>query len=174
MSETEEFDSLKSSALVFGRHDSVEVNPWSRGVSYAVREDMQPFYGSDVQHEGDAFDLRAGELIIFQPGQRSVVETGISMALPKGFVGLVTPRSGLAARHGISVLNSPGLIDTGYRGDIGVILINHGYEHVVFEKGDRIAQISVFAVNSARWRQVSEVDTATERGNSGFGSTGVK
>ncbi|MDD9878138.1 MAG: dUTP diphosphatase [Magnetovibrio sp.] len=107
------------------------------------------------------------------PGERSVVPTGLAIALPAGFEAQVRPRSGLAAKHGITALNSPGTIDADYRGELGVILINHGADAFVIERGMRIAQLVVAPVSRAAWREVEELD-ATARGDGGFGSTGVK
>jgi dUTP pyrophosphatase len=106
-------------------------------------------------------------------GARQIVPTGIAIALPAGFEAQVRPRSGLAAKQGVSVLNAPGTIDADYRGEVGVILINLGAEPVTLNRGDRIAQMVVAPVVQAEW---IEVDTlpSTERGSGGFGSTGNK
>ncbi len=97
--------------------------------------------------------------------------TGIAVAIPDGYAGFVLPRSGHAMRFGISVVNSPGLIDSGYRGEISVLLINHGEDAVRFETGDRIAQLVILAVPQVEWVEVDGLD-GTERGAGGFGSTG--
>ena len=100
-----------------------------------------------------------------------MVPTGIAVAVPDGYAGLVVPRSGLAARHGIGVVNGPGLLDAGYRGEIGVILINHGAEPFTVERGDRIAQLVVLPVVVQEFIEVDELPPSP-RGDGGFGSTG--
>ncbi|NNL47030.1 MAG: dUTP diphosphatase, partial [Acidimicrobiia bacterium] len=102
---------------------------------------------------------------------RQMVPTGIAVAVPDGYAGLVVPRSGLAARHGIGVVNGPGLLDAGYRGEIGVILINHGAEPFTVERGDRIAQLVVLPVVVQEFVEVDELPPSP-RGDGGFGSTG--
>ncbi|MGO3151634.1 MAG: dUTP diphosphatase [Galactobacter sp.] len=123
--------------------------------------------------EGDAgADLCTTEDFALAPGQRRLVPTGIAIALPLGFVGLVHPRSGLAVRHGITVVNAPGTVDSGYRGEIKVTLLNTDTDHSVsFSRGDRIAQLVIQRVEHAGFVEVSELDP-TERGAQGFGSTG--
>ena len=120
-------------------------------------------------------DLRANldDTIILQPGERALVSTGISMALPKGYEAQIRPRSGLAYKFSITVLNSPGTIDADYRGDIGVLLINHGKEAFAIEDGMRIAQLVVAKYTQFNWNEVEHL-TVTERGSGGFGSTGKK
>lgn len=98
--------------------------------------------------------------------------TGIAVAIPEGHAGLITPRSGLAAGHGLGVLNGPGLVDAGYRGEIRVILVNHGEEAVEISRGDRIAQLVIVAVASQEFEVVEELP-ASRRGDGGLGSTGV-
>ncbi len=121
---------------------------------------------------GDAgADLRASESGEIGPGERQLVPTGISIALPDGFVGLVHPRSGLAVKHGITVLNTPGTIDSGYRGEIKVVLLNTSDVEFVFERGERIAQLVIQKYEKAEFVQVSELPQ-TERGEGGFGSSG--
>ncbi len=110
--------------------------------------------------------------LTLEPGERVVVPTGIAMAIPYGFEGQVRPRSGLAIRQGITMLNSPGTIDSDYRGEIGVIAINHGNETVIFNHGDRIAQLIVAPVVRAGLQLVDNL-CETERGAGGFGHTGV-
>lgn len=109
--------------------------------------------------------------LILAPGERKDVPTGIALALPPGWEGQVRPRSGLALRHGITVLNSPGTVDADYRGEIRVILANLGGEPVTIARGERIAQLVIAPVNRAVWDVVTELP-ATERGSGGFGSTG--
>jgi len=123
-------------------------------------------------HPGDGgVDLSAREAAELEPGERAVVATGIAVAIPDGYAGLVTPRSGLAARHGISVVNGPGLVDAGYRGEIKVILVNLSDETFVIEREDRIAQLVVVPVAVQEFVVVDELP-ATTRGSGGFGSTG--
>jgi dUTP pyrophosphatase len=124
-------------------------------------------------HPGDAgADLVAAEDVVLGPGERKLVPTGVAVALPEGYVGLVHPRSGLAARLGVTVLNAPGTVDAGYRGEILVNLVNHDREHTVrISRGDRIAQLLVQRVERAVFHAVHELpDTA--RGAGGHGSTG--
>ena len=109
--------------------------------------------------------------LILAPGQRALVPTGLSIALPPGHEAQVRPRSGLAAKHGVTVLNSPGTIDADYRGEISVILINHGDAPVTIRRGERIAQMVIAAVARAELVPAATL-SATERGSGGFGSTG--
>jgi dUTP pyrophosphatase len=125
--------------------------------------------------ESAGLDLRA-ELqspIVLEPGQRSLIPTGLKIALPTGYEAQVRPRSGLAYKHGITVLNSPGTIDADYRGDVGVILINHGSESFTIENGERIAQLIIAKFVQIDWDEVLDL-SSTSRGEGGFGSTGVK
>lgn len=123
-------------------------------------------------HEGDAaVDLAAREAITLEPGERAMVPTGIAVAIPSGYGGLVIPRSGLAARHGISVVNGPGLIDSGFRGEVNVIVVNLGSEAYRFERGDRIAQLMIVPAITPQLVEV-EVLPVSSRGVGGFGSTG--
>lgn len=120
-------------------------------------------------------DIRAfiEETIILHPGERKLIKTGLFLEIPEGFEAQVRPRSGLAFKHGITVLNSPGTIDADYRGEIGVILINHGSEDFEINSGERIAQLVFAKVEQANWN-VTESLSETERGEGGFGSTGKK
>ncbi len=122
------------------------------------------------------FDLRAafpeGETFMIQPGARKLVPTGICVAIPRGYEGQVRPRSGLALRFGVTVLNSPGTIDSDYRGEVGVILINHGDEAFEIRRGDRIAQFVIAATVECEFARTGELDESA-RGSAGFGSTGV-
>lgn len=124
-------------------------------------------------HEGDAgLDVCSCATTTLEPGAYAVVPTGIAIALPPGTEAQVRPRSGLAAKHGISVLNSPGTIDAGYRGEIGIILVNHGQEVFAVTPGMKIAQLVVQPVMRAALRECASLpDTA--RGQGGFGSTGM-
>ena len=123
-------------------------------------------------YEGDAgLDLSASERVELGPGERAVVSTGLAVAIPDGHAGLVQPRSGLAARHGIAVLNSPGLVDAGYRGELKVVLLNTDRsERFVVEPGMRIAQLVIVAVALSEPREVTELPPS-ERGEKGFGSS---
>lgn len=123
---------------------------------------------------GDAgADLVTTIDLTLAPGERKVVPTGISIALPAGYVALVHPRSGLALKHGVSVVNAPGTIDAGYRGEIQVILINHDqHDAVSFAKGDRIAQLVIQKVERAIFHEVQRLP-GSDRGEGGFGSTGT-
>ena len=123
-------------------------------------------------HAGDAgVDLHTRREVTLTPGERSLVATGVAVAVPDGYVGLVAPRSGLAARHGIGVVNAPGVIDSGYRGEIQVILVNHGQEPVTLRRGDRIAQLVVVAHGAPEMMEVDALP-GSERGEGGFGSSG--
>ena len=124
-------------------------------------------------HPGDAgMDVRAVEALEIEPGGRRLVRTGLVMMLPPGYEAQVRPRSGLALKHGVTVLNTPGTIDEGYRGEVGVILANFGAEPYKVEKGAKIAQIVIAPCTRAEIAETAEVDE-TERGAGGFGSTGV-
>ena len=127
-----------------------------------------------AQNRGDAgYDLRSTGEYKIEPGQRVLVSTGIALAIPEGYAGFVQPRSGLAIKNGITALNSPGLIDSGYRDEIKVILINHDpMETFVINKGDRIAQLVVQRYETIDWQIVDDLETS-DRGTGGFGSTGV-
>lgn len=121
-------------------------------------------------------DLRAAvpedEPVILRPGDRHAVPTGLAFALPAGFEAQVRPRSGLALKSGITCLNSPGTVDADYRGEVKVILINHGPEAFTIRRGDRIAQLVIAPVVQATWTEVASLDE-TARGAGGFGSTGA-
>lgn len=124
-------------------------------------------------HPGDAgADITASEAVLLRPGERAMVKTGVSIALPDGYVAFVMPRSGLALKHGISLVNSPGTIDAGYRGEIGVIMVNTDKtEDFHISPGDRIAQLVIQPVVRAQFVPVDELP-GTHRGAGGFGSTG--
>jgi dUTP pyrophosphatase len=135
-----------------------------------------PYPLPDYATPGSAgLDLRAHlpESKVLQPGERVLIPTGLSLALPDGFEAQVRPRSGLALKHGITVLNSPGTVDADYRGDVGVILINLGAEPFTIEPGDRVAQLVIAAYAQVEWTSV-EVLPETERGAGGFGHTGTQ
>ncbi len=138
-------------------------------VKRLIKDASVPSY----HHRGDAgMDLAAAETITISPGEVKLVKTGIAIELPEGTEAQIRPRSGLALKHGITVLNSPGTIDQDYRGEIGVILINHSDSPFNVETGSRIAQL---VVKPVLFVQVSEVNELSEtiRGSDGFGSTGV-
>tara|TARA_R110000751_G_scaffold2018_8_gene8892 strand:+ start:241099 stop:241560 length:462 start_codon:yes stop_codon:yes gene_type:complete len=116
-------------------------------------------------------DVLAAEDCVIAPTQRHAVATGLAVAIPRGYEIQVRPRSGLALKHGITVPNTPGTIDSDYRGELKVILINHGADDFVIQRGDRIAQLVLAPVTQATWEEVDELD-ATTRGAGGFGSTG--
>jgi len=122
---------------------------------------------------GDAgLDLRTSESVKLEPGERRLVPTGLAIAIPEGHAGLVLPRSGLAMQKGVTVLNAPGLIDSGYRGELKVLLINHGPAVVAIERGERIAQLVIQAVARAKLVEVERLPDSA-RGEGGFGSTGA-
>jgi dUTP pyrophosphatase len=122
---------------------------------------------------GDAgLDLPAAEAVTLGPGERRLVPTGLAVAIPEGHAGFVLPRSGLAMRKGVTVLNAPGLIDSGYRGELKVLLINHGALAVGIERGERIAQLVIQPVAQARLVETDRLPDST-RGAGGFGSTGA-
>ena len=124
-------------------------------------------------HPGDAgMDIRSVDDLEIAPGARALVHTGLVMILPPGWEAQVRPRSGLALKHGVTVLNTPGTIDAGYRGEVGVILANLGDAPFAVKKGDRIAQVVIAPVTTAAIEETDVVDD-TDRGGGGFGSTGV-
>lgn len=124
-------------------------------------------------HAGDAgLDLRASAAATLAPGGRALVGTGIAIAVPPGHAALVLPRSGLALEHGVTVLNAPGLIDAGYRGEVKVLLVNHGDRPFTVARGDRIAQLVIHRVERCALEPVDELPPS-ERGAGGFGSTGA-
>ncbi|HYZ92400.1 MAG TPA: dUTP diphosphatase [Actinomycetota bacterium] len=125
------------------------------------------------QHDDDAgLDLHAAEAIKLAPGERAVVGTGVAVAIPPGYVGLTAPRSGTAARAGLSMVNAPGVIDSGYRGELKLILVNlDPHEALAIERGERVAQLLVVPVSSAQVTEVEEL-SSTDRGDAGLGSTG--
>ena len=138
-------------------------------MNVVVEEGVEvPFYA----HEGDAgMDLRINEDVWLQPMERRIVRTGLRVAIPKGCVGDVRPRSGLASKQGVTVINSPGTIDSRYRGEVGVPLINLSKKPVMLRKGDRVAQLVVTPFVHCEIEVVDSLDE-TERGEGGFGSTG--
>ena len=118
-------------------------------------------------------DLRANEYCLLYPGQRTLIKTGLFIELPEGYEAQIRSRSGLAFKHGIMVLNSPGTIDADYRGEIGIILYNSSTEPFEINIGDRIAQMVISRYERVNWEEVAEL-SSTERGEGGFGSTNIK
>ncbi|KWV91810.1 dUTP diphosphatase [Erythrobacter sp. YT30] len=141
----------------------VEVKRLSHGEGLPL-----PAYATDG---AAGMDVVSAEDTVIKPGVRYAVATGLAMAIPHGFEIQVRPRSGLALKHGITVPNTPGTIDSDYRGELKVILINHGDEPFSIARGDRVAQLVIAPVVQAAWDEVAELD-ATQRGEGGFGSTG--
>lgn len=153
------------------RHKSFEDASNSTAIKFTGPQPTRATAGSA------AYDLRYtpkdGDSIVVHPNDTEVLPTGLSVELPEGYAALVCSRSGLAAKHGIQVLNAPGVIDSDYRGEIGVILHNAGDNDVIFRAGDRIAQLMIVPVLSVDWVNVVALGE-TDRGNGGFGSTGVE
>ena len=141
-------------------------------IEVAVRRLRPDAHLPQQAYEGDAgLDLAACERSVLEPGERATIPTGVAVEIPDGYAGFVQPRSGLAARHGIGIVNAPGLIDSGYRGESRVVLLNTDREHAfVVEPGMRIAQLVIAPVASARLVEVDEL-AGSERGSRGFGSS---
>lgn len=141
----------------------------TESVDVLITADRLPTYA----HPGDAgADLHSAESLVLEPGERATVGTGVSIALPDGYVAFVVPRSGLAFKHGITIVNAPGTVDAGYRGEIKVSLLNtDAREAYSIAVGDRIAQVIVMPVSRARFVPVDRLP-GSERGEGGFGSTG--
>lgn len=140
-----------------------------------TRLEVLPYTGNPPTraHKTDAgLDLVSNENLVIPSGQRRTINLGTAVAIPEGQAGLVCPRSGLAAKHGITVLNAPGIIDAGYRGDIGVVLINHGAKPFEISAGDRIAQLLIMPFTNLT--PVGRPLDTTDRGAAGFGSTGTQ
>jgi len=145
----------------------ISLKPLDNAVGLAL-----PTYATE---QSAGMDLTAAleEAVEIGPGERMLIPTGLSIAMPKGYEAQIRPRSGLALRHGVTVLNTPGTIDADYRGEIGVLLINHGSEAFTVERGMRIAQMVIERHATVQWEKVESLDE-TDRGEGGFGSTGVK
>lgn len=141
----------------------------TESVDVLLQADYEPAYA----HPGDAgADLCSTQALTLQPGERATVGTGVSIALPDGYVAFVVPRSGLAFKHGITIVNSPGTVDAGYRGEIKVSLLNTDSTNAFhIQQGDRIAQLIVMPVSRARFVRVERLP-GSDRGEGGFGSTG--
>jgi len=147
--------------------------PPAPAIRIDVRRDDPALALPDYARAGDAgLDLLAAATVTLPPGGRALVPTGLRVAIPEGYAGLVLPRSGLALRVGVTVLNAPGLIDSGYRGEIGVLLINHGTAAVTLSRGERVAQLVIQPVARATLVEVQELESSP-RGSGGFGSTGT-
>ncbi len=133
-------------------------------------EEMKPFYASEF---AAGADLKASndEQISVGPGEFATVPTGLRLSIPVGFEGQVRPRSGLAFKHGVTVLNAPGTIDADYRGEVKVVLVNHGKKPFLVNRGDRIAQLIISEVVTADFERCADLDESN-RGSGGFGSTG--
>ena len=127
------------------------------------------------QHFGEdaGLDLHAAEELTIKSGEYDLIKTGLKIAVPKGYAAFVYPRSGLALKKGVTVLNADGVIDSGYRGEVAVILINHGPEDFKINFNDRIAQLIIQKVNIIEWKEVDSL-SKSQRGDGGFGHTGVK
>ena len=140
-------------------------------IDVAVRRLRPDAHIPEAAYDGDAgLDLAACDHVALGAGERAVVSTGLAVEIPEGYAGFIQPRSGLAARHGIGIVNSPGLIDSGYRGEIRVVLLNTGVEPFSIEPGMRIAQLVVVPVAAVRLVEVDEL-AASDRGIRGFGSS---
>lgn len=140
-------------------------------ISAIFNEDLKPHYATP---QSAGADLRAdiSEELVLKAGDFTMVPTGVYLELPNDYEAQVRPRSGLAAKFGVTVLNSPGTIDSDYRGEVKVILINHGKNDFVIKRGERIAQMVISPFIQAEFMKVSEIDK-TDRGSGGFGSTGI-
>jgi dUTP pyrophosphatase len=142
--------------------------------SFEVLVTCDPDLMPSLGNPGDAgFDLRSADDAVVPARSRHTINTGVSLAIPAGYVALVHPRSGLAAKHGITVLNAPGTVDAGYRGQILIPLVNHSDEDFSITRGDRVAQVVFQKFETPRF-VVAEELPGSQRGSSGFGSTGVK
>lgn len=147
-------------------HIEVKLSPMEHAVGLNL-----PTYATE-QSAGMDLPAALEEAIELAPGERALVPTGLAIALPAGFEAQIRPRSGLAAKHGVTVLNTPGTIDADYRGEIKVILINLGQEDFTIERGMRIAQMVIARHENIQWKKVESLDD-TDRGEGGFGSTGT-
>ncbi len=132
-------------------------------------DDLAP---KKAHHDDAAYDIRARVDTVLHPGKVALVPSGLFLELPEGYEAQIRPRSGLALKHGISVLNSPGTIDAGYRGEVGIILLNHGAHEFPVKRGDRIAQMVIQKLPEVELVPVTELN-GSKRGAGGFGSTGV-
>ena len=140
-------------------------------VRFQMTQDAEDLAPSKAHDDDAAYDLRAREDVVLRPGERSLIPTGLFLELPPGYEAQVRPRSGLAVKHGLTVLNSPGTVDAGYRGEVCVILLNCGAEAYEVSRGDRVAQMVIQRLPDVRLVSVEELAAST-RGTGGFGSTG--
>jgi dUTP pyrophosphatase len=149
------------------------VPPGNKEMELQIKQIDSDLPAPRYQHEGDAgLDLSSRVDFVLEPGERAMIPTGIAVAIPRGYAGFVLPRSGLAARHGIALVNSPGLIDSGYRGEVSVVVINTDKrEPFHIKRGDRIAQLVIQRVEEVTVVKVDRLDE-TSRAEGGFGSTG--
>ena len=138
-----------------------------------MAEDCQDLFPAKAHADDAAFDLRSRESLIVPVGKSTLVRTGVFMELPPGYEAQVRPRSGLALKHNLTLTNSPGTVDAGYRGEVGVIMFNHGPENFAVSRGDRIAQMVIAKHEVAVWDEVLFLSD-TDRGEGGFGSTGIQ
>ncbi len=145
------------------------VDSMSPHVGVEGRSDLHPVYATEGSAGADLRSALATPLVL-APGERGLVPTGIRLAIPQGYEGQVRPRSGLAIKHGVTVLNAPGTVDSDYRGEVRVILINHGSSEYTIQPGDRVAQLLITPVTQAQF--IPEDVNETTRGSGGFGSTG--
>lgn len=151
-----------------GQNDSVDI-----AIQRLAHASDLPLPAAATPHSAGVDLMAAIDVAIrLEPGERTIVPTGFAIQLPKGYEAQVRPRSGLAAQHGVTLVNALGTIDADYRGEIGAIMINHGSEVFVIERGMRIAQMVVAPVASFVWRETHNL-SKTERGTDGFGSTGI-
>lgn len=140
-------------------------------IAYTLEAGMEP---PRAARPGDAgVDLRISHDVFLYPRERVFAHTGLNIAIPEGYAGFVVPRSGLAYNYGVTVVNGPGLIDPGFRGEVKIILINHGHANVEFRRGDRVAQLVIVPVVQPNFVLVDDL-TASDRGENGFGSTGLR
>ena len=155
-------------------HLSVGTSALTLGVRLPVRRIDPSLPLPAYQRDGDAgLDLRAASDLTLRPGERGVVGTGIAVAIPSGYVGLAVPRSGLAVRAGLSMVNTPGIVDSGYRGEVRIALINHDLtEPIEIKRGERVGQLVIVPVVAAEVVETDELPSS-ERGEGGFGSTGL-
>lgn len=146
-------------------------NVFSTNISYTTLSDCENVLSK--AHESDAcYDLQSNEYITIEPNTIELVKTGLFLELPNNWEAQIRPRCGIALKHGVTVLNTPGTIDSKYRGELAVILINHGTKPFIIEKGDRIAQIKFEKVPKVKVKKVNKIRSNTERGEKGFGSSG--
>ena len=142
-------------------------------IAILMAEGCEDLFPAKAHHDDAAFDLRSRADIVLRPGRSTLVPTGVFMALPAGYEAQVRPRSGLALKHDLFLTNSPGTVDAGYRGEVGVIMYNGGKEDFTVARGDRIAQMVIAKLPEVELLRVKELP-ASERGAGGFGSTGKK